>query len=171
MLSSLVSHYVLFPSPLYFEQEEDGASEIHKAPLVEDSFSFLSLHAWVESQRTGGGRRVGTGELHFEDTFSLWKRAREGRDIPTGMGGGYWLLGVIGLLAWISPVEWVSLSVFHIFNLNRKRLSVLLVRVDCCCTFGLVVSLATTCEDFADGSSPVVMVHSWPEPTKLGETP
>jgi hypothetical protein len=45
-------------------------------------------------------------------------------------GGGYWLLGVIGLLAWISPVEWVSLSVFHIFNLNRKRLSVLLVRVD-----------------------------------------
>ena len=84
------SSLILFspPFPLYFEQEEDGASEIHKAPLVEDSFSFLSLHAWVESQRTGFGRRVGTGELHFEDTFSLWKRAREGRDIPTGMGGG-----------------------------------------------------------------------------------
>lgn len=89
-----------FPSPLYFEQEEDGATEIHNTPLVEDSFSFLLLHAWVELQRTGGRRRVGIGELHFEDTSSLWKRAREGRDIPTGMGEGilaprcYWSSGV-----------------------------------------------------------------------------
>ncbi len=52
----------------------------------------------------------------------------EGRKGHTHRNGGRdtGLLGVIGLLAWIRLVERVSLSVFHILNLNRKRLSVLI---------------------------------------------
>ena len=104
---------MFFFLPFVFEQEEDEAPNPQQ-PVGGRHFSVLLLQPGAESQKPGSGRRAGIGELHSRIHFPCGEGRGRERTYPPELGKDTGLLCVICLLAWISPVERVSLSVFHI---------------------------------------------------------